>query len=809
MLTWLVIFLVTIGSAAYFRLPQIIWSSALGFILFVFSFSGIASLASLVILWALFLAIVIPINLPNIRQKYVSEPLLEVMRKAMPKISQTEQEALDAGKIWWEADLFSGNPDYSKIRDLPASKLTSEEQAFLDGPVEELCGMLDDWKITQEECDLPKPVWDFLKEHKFFAMIIPKSYGGLEFTALGHSSVVMKVAGRSITAAVTIMVPNSLGPGELLMHYGTEEQKDYYLPRLSTGEEIPCFGLTGPENGSDAGAMTDSGIVCRDSFNGEDNVLGIRLNWDKRYITLGPVATVLGLAFKLYDPDHILGDKTNIGITLALIKTDTDGIEIGNRHFTSNHMFMNGPNRGKDVFIPMDWVIGGEDYVGKGWTMLMNCLSDGRAISLPALSTGAGKYMARYTGAYSRIRKQFKTPIGYFEGIEESLAEIAGNSYIMNATRELTLAGLDSGESPSVISGIVKYQMTERMRKIVNHAMDIHGGHGICLGPKNFLGRAYQGIPISITVEGANILTRSMIVFGQGALRSHPFLLKEVEAVNHPDKDTSITLFDDALFGHIGFIVSNFFRSLWLGLSGARFVNVPGKRDTKYYYKQLTRMSSAFALLSDACVLILGGSLKRKEKLSGRLADALSNMYLITALLKHYEDQGSHTEDLPLLKWACEDSLFKTQEAMKSVMRNFPIPIVGTLLNMVIFPLTKPYGGPSDKLGHKVARLLLSPSPTRDRLTKDIYLTEDEDDAVGRLEHALNKVLAAEDAERKLRDAIRIGLISANDFDEAIQEAINQSIINKDEAEKITAAHIATLNAISVDEFSHTGWKPQ
>lgn len=809
MLTWIFIFIATIGGAAYFRLPQVIWSSALGAVLFLFTFSGIATLASLVIIWALFLLVVVPINLPHIRQKYISEPLLEFMRNAMPNISQTEQEALDAGKTWWEADLFSGNPDYSKIRDLPPAKLRDDEQAFIDGPVEELCAMLDDWKITQEDYDLPKPVWDFLKQHKFFAMIIPKSYGGLEFTALGHSSVVMKVAGRSISAAVTIMVPNSLGPGELLMHYGTEQQKDYYLPRLSSGDEIPCFGLTGPENGSDAGAMSDSGIVCHGSFDGKDNVLGIRLNWEKRYITLGPVATVLGLAFKLYDPEHIIGEKEDIGITLALIKTDTQGIEIGNRHFTSNHMFMNGPNRGKDVFIPMDWVIGGEDYAGKGWTMLMNCLSDGRAISLPALSTGAGKNMARYTGAYSRIRKQFKTPIGYFEGVEEALAEIAGNSYIMNAARELTLAGLDSGESPSVISGIVKYQMTERMRHIVNHAMDIHGGHGICLGPKNFLGRAYQGIPISITVEGANILTRSMIVFGQGALRSHPFLLKEVEAVKHPDRETSINLFDDALFGHIGFIISNFFRSLWLGLSGARFVSGPGKGKVKHYYRQLTRMSSAFALLSDACVLILGGSLKRKEKLSGRLADALSNMYMISALLKHYEDQGNQVDDLPLLQWACEDSLFKTQEAMKAVLRNFPMPFVGSILNMVIFPLTKPYGGANDKLGHKVARLLLTPSPTRDRLTKGVYLTDDPDDAMGRLEHALNKVLEAEDAERKLRDAIRIGLIKANDFDIAIQDAISQNIINQDEADKITAAHTATLNAISVDEFSHTGWKPQ
>ncbi|RDH86026.1 MAG: acyl-CoA dehydrogenase [endosymbiont of Galathealinum brachiosum] len=809
MLTWLLIFIVTIGTAAYLRLPQVIWSGALGIVLFLFSFSGMAGLASLVIIWAIFFAVIVPLNLPHIRQKYISEPLLEFMRSSMPAISKTEQEALDAGKTWWEVDLFSGKPDYSKIRDLPPSKLSVEEQAFLDGPVEELCGMLDDWQINQVDYDLPKPVWKFLKDNQFFAMIIPKAYGGLEFSALGHSTVVMKIAGRSITAAVTVMVPNSLGPGELLMHYGTEKQKDYYLPRLSSGKEIPCFGLTGPENGSDAGAMPDTGVVCHGTFDGKENVLGIRLNWEKRYITLGPVATVLGLAFKLYDPDHLIGEDKDIGITLALIKTDIEGIDIGKRHFTSNHMFMNGPNRGKDVFIPMEWVIGGQEYVGQGWMMLMNCLSEGRAVSLPALSTGAGKYISRYTGAYSRIRKQFKIPIGYFEGVEEALADIAGNTYIMNAMRELTLTGLDQGEVPSVISGIVKYQMTERMRKVINLAMDVHGGHGICMGPKNFLGRAYQGIPISITVEGANILTRSMIVFGQGALRSHPYLLKEIEAVNHSDHDTSINLFDDALFGHIGFIISNFFRSLWLGLSGARFVSAPGKGKVRRYYQQLTRMSSCFALLSDTCVLILGGSLKRKEKISGRLADALSNMYIVTAVLKHYEDQGYKNNDLPLLEWACEDSLYNVQEAMKAVMRNFPVPVIGKILNLVIFPLTKPYGGANDKMGHKIARLLLDPSSARDRLTKDIYFTDEPDDAVGRLEHALKLVLDAEDAERKFRDAIRIGLITSQDYNQAVADAISQSIIDQAEADKILAAHEATINAVSVDEFSHKGWKPQ
>lgn len=807
MLTWLLIFTITIGVVAYFRLSQVVWSTLLGAVLILFSFSDFAGVATLLILWALYLAVVVPLNLPQIRQKYVAEPLLQFMRDSMPSISQTEQEALDAGKVWWESDLFSGDPDYSKIRDLPEPKLSREEQDYIDGPVEQLCEMLDDWKITHEDSDLPKEVWQFLKQHKFFAMIIPKKYGGLEFSALAHSDVVMKIAGRSITAAVTVMVPNSLGPGKLLLTYGTEEQKNNYLYGLASGDEIPCFALTGPEAGSDASAMPDTGVICKGSFDGKDDVLGIRLNWEKRYITLGPVATLLGLAFKLYDPDKLLSEEVNRGITLALIKTDVPGIDIGKRHLASNHVFMVGPNRGKDVFIPIDWVIGGEDYVGRGWTMLMDCLSDGRAISLPALSTGAGKYASRYTGAYSRIRKQFKIPIGYFEGIEEALAQIGGHTYIMDAARRLTLSGLDSGEEPSVISGIVKYQHTERMRMVINRAMDIHGGHGICLGPSNFLGRAYQGIPISITVEGANILTRSMIVFGQGVIRSHPYLLREVEAVNNPDPDQALEQFDDALFRHIGFVASNLVRSFWLGLSGARLVNAPGKGAVKYYYRQLTRMSSAFALLADMSVSVLGGELKRKEKISGRMSDALSNMYMLTAVLKHYEDQGYKTNDLPLMKWACEDSLYNIQEALKGVCNNFPIGIIGKILNFIIFPLTRPYSGASDKLGHDVARLLLKPSDSRDRLTSGIYWTDKKEDAMGRLEYALNRGIEAEDAERKLRDAMRIGLIQQQPVEPLLQKAIELDILDKKEAELVKLAYEATLNAVRVDEFTKEGWK--
>jgi acyl-CoA dehydrogenase len=692
------------------------------------------------------------------------------------------------------------------VRDLPKPQLTEEEQAFIDGPVEQLCEMLDDWKITQEDYDLSPEVWQFIRDNGFFSMIIPKEYGGLEYSALCHSEVVMKIGSRSGSAAVTVMVPNSLGPGKLLMTYGTKEQKDYYLPRLAKGIDIPCFGLTGPTAGSDAGAMPDVGVVCRGTFEGKENVLGVRLNWDKRYITLAPVATLLGIAFKLTDPDHLLSDETERGITLALIKRETEGVEVGKRHFPANQAFMNGPIRGKDVFIPIDWIIGGVDYVGKGWSMLMECLSDGRAISLPALGTAAGKTAAKFTGAYSRIRKQFHTPIGYFEGIEEPLAYIGGQAYAMESSRLLVLSSLDNGNIPSVISGIVKQQIMERMRITINYAMDIHGGHGICMGPNNFLGRGYQLTPVGITVEGANILTRSLIIFGQGAMRSHPYLLKEVEAVHNEDKKQGVKDFDNALFAHIGFIISNVVRSLWMGLTSARFVSAPGCGVTHYYYRQLIRMSACFALMTDACVSILGGSLKRREKISGRLADVLSNMYVLTAILKHFEDDGQPEEDIPLVKWASENALFNVQTAMKGVMLNLPVPLIGRILNMIIFPLSKPYHTPSDKLGHKVARLLLEPSDTLERLTRGIYVNNKPDDPTGRIMFAHEKVLAASELERRLRVSKKEGVLNASDED-LYAEAREKNIIDDNELNMLNDMQAAIANAIKVDEFSSTGWK--
>lgn len=806
MTIWISSFILILAVAAYFRMPLILWSLLLGIATLLVHFFSDAGQITSTFVWIIYFAIVLPLNIPVVRRKLLSSPVYRTMAGVIPTISQTEQEALDAGDVWWEGELFSGNPDFSMVRDLPKPQLTKEEQEFLDGPVEQLCEMLDDWKITQEDFDLSPEIWQFIKDNGFFSMIIPKEYGGLEYSALCHSEVIIKIGSRSGSAAVTVMVPNSLGPGKLLMIYGTKEQKDYYLPRLAKGIDVPCFALTGPLAGSDAGAMPDTGVVCYGTFEGKDNVLGVRLNWDKRYITLAPVATLLGIAFKLQDPDHLLSDEVERGITLALIKRETEGVEIGKRHFPANQAFLNGPIRGKDVFIPIDWIIGGVDYVGKGWSMLMECLSDGRAISLPALGTAAGKNASKFTGAYSRIRKQFHTPIGYFEGIEEALAFIGGQTYAMESARLLVLSCLDSGTIPSVVSGIVKQQIMERMRATINYAMDIHGGHAICMGPNNFLGRGYQLIPVGITVEGANILTRSLMIFGQGAMRSHPYLLKEVEAVHNPDKTQGIKDFDKALFAHIGFIISNVVRSLWIGLTSARFVKTPGKGVTRHYYRQLVRMSSCFAIMTDACVSVLGGSLKRREKLSGRLADVLSNMYVMTAVLKHFEDDGEPEQDIPLLKWACDDALFNIQSAMKGVMLNLPVPLVGRFLNMIIFPLSKPYQIPGDKLGHQVARLLVDPSEPLERLSRGIYINNKPDDATGRIMVALEYVLKTSELERRLRTAQKSGELKASD-ENLYAEARENNIIDDSELKLLNETQAAIHNAIKVDEFSFTGWK--
>ena len=539
---WLLVLLFGILLLAHLRLPALTSLIIVAVYLVAMALTEVAPGGLMLILALLWVAVAVPLLMPDLRRRRITAPALEWFRGVLPPMSDTERDAIEAGTVWWDGQLFSGRPDWNQLLAVPAPRLTAEEQAFVDGPTEQLCAMVSDWEIGQR-MDLPPDAWAFIKEQGFFGLIIPREYGGKGFSALAHSQIVMKLATRSADLASTVMVPNSLGPAELLLHYGTDEQRQRYLPRLARGEEIPCFALTGPLAGSDAGAMPDSGIICRGQWQGEE-VLGLRLNWEKRYITLGPIATLLGLAFKAYDPDHLLGEQDELGITLALIPTDLPGIDIGKRHLPLGAAFMNGPNAGKDVFVPLEAIIGGPAMLGKGWMMLMNCLSVGRSISLPAVGTSAAKTCAYASGRYARIREQFNVPLSAFEGIQAPLGRLAGNAWLMDAARVLTARAVDLGEKPSVLSAVLKYHLTERGRECIAHAMDIHGGKGIIMGPNNYLARAWQGAPIFITVEGANILSRNLMIFGQGAIRSHPYVLKEMELAAAEDSDATLHAFD-------------------------------------------------------------------------------------------------------------------------------------------------------------------------------------------------------------------------------------------------------------------------
>lgn len=749
--------------------------------------------------WILFGVIALPLNIESIRLQFISMPLLTLFKKIMPEMSETEQQALDAGTTWFEADLFRGNPNWTRLHNYPQPRLSAQEKSFLEGPVEEVCAMANDWQITHELADLSPEVWQFLKDNKFFAMIIKKQYGGLEFSAFAQSRVLQKLTGVSSVLASTVGVPNSLGPGELLQEYGTKEQQDYYLPRLVTGEEIPCFALTSPEAGSDAGAIPDTGVVCRQEFEGEE-VLGIKLNWDKRYITLAPVATVLGLAFKLEDPDGLLGNEKELGITCALIPTNLDGITIGRRHFPLNITFQNGPTQGKDVFVPLDYIIGGKEMAGQGWRMLVECLSVGRAITLPSNSTGGIKTAALATGAYSRIRRQFKVPIGKMEGIEEALARIGGNAYLMDAVTTLSTGAIDLGEKPSVVSAISKYHLTEKMRSSIIDAMDIHGGKGICMGPNNYLARGYQGAPIAITVEGANILTRSLIIYGQGAIRCHPYILAELKAAGEDNSEKALNDFDHALFGHIGFSLSNISRSLWCSLTSARFLPSPYSDQTKQYYQLLSRFSSNLAMLSDIAMVVLGADLKRKERISARLGDVLSHLYLASACLKRFNDEGRQQDDLPLLQWAVEDSLYNIQKAIDELLSNFPNKWVAYVLRAIIFPFGTWLTKPSDELDHKVAALLQTPGEARNRLGKWQYLTRDGKNVFGILEQTLEDIIACEPIYRKVCKAINKELPFYN-LDQAAKLGLEANAITAKEAQILIKAEEGRKAVISVDDF--------
>jgi acyl-CoA dehydrogenase len=742
---------------------------------------------------------------PPIRRTLVSNPLLRVFQRILPDMSPTEKEAIDAGTVWWDGDLFSGAPDWDKLLAIPEARLSEEEQAFLDGPVDTLCALCDDWEITHERQDLPPEVWQFIKAQGFLGMIIPKQYGGLGFSALAHSAVVTKLSSRSNAAAVSVMVPNSLGPAELLLHYGTEAQKNHYLPRLAKGLEVPCFALTSPEAGSDAASIPDVGVVCKGQWQGKE-VLGMRVTWDKRYITLGPVATLLGLAFRLYDPEHLLGDTDDLGITCALVPTDTPGVNIGRRHLPLNAVFQNGPNSGTDVFMPIDWIIGGPEYAGKGWMMLMGCLAAGRSISLPSSSVGGTKALARYVGAYARVRSQFRTPIGKLEGVEEALGRIAANAYMMDAARVMTAGAVDAGEKPAVISAIVKYHLTERARQCVNDAMDIVGGKGICLGPNNWVGRGYQVMPVGITVEGANILTRSLIIFGQGAIRCHPYVLREMRAAKELRGTQAELEFDRAFSAHVAHTLSNAARACWHGLTGSRFARVPANAapETARYYQRATHLSAAFAFLADVSMLVMGGALKRKEKISGRLGDVLSMMYLVSAALKRYEDQGRPAEDQPLVHWSVRDALYQAQQAIDAILANFPNAFVAGLLYRMIFPWGTPFRPSADVHNRGCAALVLEPGEARERLTRGMYLplATTREDATAILEAALHATIACEPIEKKLRAAVKSGAVAPRAGLDTALLARDAGVISADEYARWQDKEALRKAVIHVDDFA-------
>lgn len=788
-------FFAVLSACLYHRISLFISLAALTITMLVLSLFGPVGIIG----WSLYLAAIALFTVPSIRQAAISAKALSVFKKVLPAMSQTEKEALDAGTVWWEAELFKGKPNWQQLHDIPAPQLSEEERAFLEGPVNKVCAMVNDYQVTHELADLPPEVWQYLKDNKFFAMIIKKKYGGLEFSAYAQSLVLQKLTGVSGVLSSTVGVPNSLGPGELLQHYGTKEQQDYYLPRLAQGKEIPCFALTSPEAGSDAGSIPDYGIICKGEWEGKE-VLGMKLTWNKRYITLAPVATVLGLAFKLQDPEQLLGEKEDIGITCALIPTNLKGVEIGNRHFPLNVPFQNGPTRGNDIFVPLDFIIGGPDMAGQGWRMLVECLSVGRGITLPSNSTGGTKTAALATGAYARIRRQFKQPIGQMEGIEEPLARLAGNAYVMDAASNLTVAGIDLGEKPSVISAIVKYHCTHRGQYSIIDAMDIVGGKGICLGPSNFLARGYQGSPIAITVEGANILTRSMIIFGQGAIRCHPYVLKEMEAA-HSESSNAVELFDSALAGHVSFTTSNLIRSIWLGLTDGLGSYSPTKDATQRYYQQLNRYSANLALLADISMAVLGGSLKRKERLSARLGDILSQLYMSSATLKRFENDDRPVEDLPLVHWGLQDSLKQTEVAIDEFLVNFPNPIIGKVLRVLMLPFGRVRKGPNDKLDSKLAQILQTPSATRSRLGRYQYLAPTAHNPAGRIELALSVILQAEPIFNKVCKALE-KRYPFTQLDKIAAEGLANNIINEQEAELLIEAESHRLYTINVDDFA-------
>jgi acyl-CoA dehydrogenase len=788
---------------AYVGAPLLAWTVAVGAYLGGLYAAGLMTEPlTLQITGGVFFVLALLLNLPPLRRRLITGPVFAGFKKVLPEMTATEREALESGTVWWEGEMFRGKPDWHKLLKFERTRLTAEEQAFLDGPTNTLCAMLDEWKNLHEHKDLPEEVWSYIRSNGFFAMLIPKAHGGLGFSAYAQSCVVTKIATRSITAAVTVMVPNSLGPGELLVHYGTEAQQKHWLPGLAAGREIPCFGLTSPEAGSDATRLTDTGIVCMGEFEGK-KVLGLRLNFSKRYITLAPVATVIGLAFRLYDPEHLLGDgdKSDYGITCALIPASHPGVKSGRRHYPGT-VFMNGTVEGKDIFVPIDWIIGGKKMAGKGWRMLVECLSAGRGISLPALSTAAGYGAYGMTGIYARLRRQFKMPIGKFEGVQEAMARIAGLTYTLEAARSLTASAVDhcvktEHKGPSVTTAIAKYHMTEMMRRVMIDAMDIHGGRGVMMGPRNYLAGGYQAVPVAITVEGANILTRSLMIFGQGAIRCHPHVFPEMEAARTND----LAAFDRHFLSHVGSVIHHKVRTLTLGVTGAWLAGSPVGGPMAYYYRQFTRMSSALYFVSNVTMGVLGGELKRKELLSARLGDVLSQLYLGSAVLKYYYDEGETQEDLDHARWALDHALAEIGKAFDEFFANFPVRVVGWGMRLVVFPLGQPYRRPSDKLGSTIAGQMMQPNALRDRLQRYAYIGRGENDVTGRMAAAFDALLAVEDAYNRFQKVANQGVAGLS-FAEQIQYCVANKVISAEEARQIEAFDRLRYDAILTDDFT-------
>lgn len=794
---WLAGWLIGFITLAYHRVPLKIATAIVGFgLLGTTVFSGL-SWFGLLVFWAAYLGAATLFNHPDLKRRFITEPLFKTLSKALPNLSETEKAALDAGTVGFEGEFFKGKPNWSELYKLPKPCLTEEEQAFINGPVNELLEMANDWEITNIRKDLPEHIWQFLKDEGFFALIIPKKYGGKEFSMLAHSEILTTISNRCVILSSIVAVPNSLGPAELLLHYGTEEQKEHYLPRLAKGEDVPCFALTGPDAGSDATAIPDTGIICKGQFEGKE-ITGIKLNWDKRYITLAPVATLLGLAFKLYDPDGLVSHKKSLGITCALIPTNLPGITTGQRHYPIHVPFQNGPTQGQDVFIPLDFIIGGIEMAGQGWRMLTECLSVGRAISLPASSVGGAKVATLSSSAYSMVRWQFKTPLAKFEGIQEALARIGGLTYLSDATRYLTVSMIDQGEKPSVPGAISKYHVTEMGRQIAMDAMDIHGGKGIMMGPNNYLANAYCGVPVGITVEGANILTRCLIIFGQGAIRCHPYIFQHIETL----QKGNIEDFESNLGQHISYTLSNMARAFFHALTFSKFASSPEKNHVKRYYQKLTRASAAFALIADLSMAIIGGKLKFKESTSARLGDLLSMLYMMSAVLKRYKDQDYPKEDFAIIAWCLDYCLAKYWDTMDDVLRNFPNKYAAPVLKVLIMPFGHECKPPSDHLNSEVVKLMTTPGESRTRLIGKIFLSSNPNDAVRLVEDAFQMMSKHQDLVKQVLDGCKKADVELLTFEQQINYAAEAQIVTDEEAEHLRELDTLIARVIAVDDFS-------